>query len=131
MKKRTAGSADSARAERKKKTKGPADLKPQDTGARKSGKPRASSSLSHIFSREMTSWFLNRWDAAALAFYDISLLKQRDTNITGFSNLGYLRDEGATLILQGLYKLKQCLVWQTQVSVTSISFFFLCATLQS
>lgn len=105
MKKRTAGSADSARAVRKK-TKGPADLKSQDTGARKSGKPRASSSLSHIFSREMTSWFLNRWDAAALAFYDISLLKQRDTNITGFSKLGYLRDEGATLIPQGLYQLR-------------------------
>lgn len=78
VKKSIAGSADSVRAVRKKRTKGPADLKPQDIGARKSRKPRASSSLSHIFSRKMTSWFLNRWAAAAVAFNDISLLKQRN-----------------------------------------------------
>lgn len=54
-KKGAAGSADSARVVRKKRTKGPADLKPQDIGARNSGKARASSSLSHIFSRKMTS----------------------------------------------------------------------------
>lgn len=103
VKKSIAGSANSARVVRKKRTKDLADLKPQDMGARKSGKPRASSSLSHILSRKMTSWFLNRQDEATLAFYDISLLKQRDTSITSFSNPGYLRDEGATLIPQSLY----------------------------
>lgn len=49
-KKRTAGSAGSATAMRKQKTKGPTDLKSQDIGARKSGKRRASFSLSQIFS---------------------------------------------------------------------------------
>lgn len=105
MKKSTGGFADSAIAVMKKSTKGLADLKPQDIDARKSRKPRASSSLSHIFSRKMTSWFLNRWDAAALAFYDINLLKQTDTNIIGFSSPGCLRDGGATLIPKGLYQL--------------------------
>jgi len=66
--KRTAGSAGSARAMRKKRTKGPADLKPQDIGARKSAKPRVSFSLAHVFRGKMNSWFLNRWDAAAPAF---------------------------------------------------------------
>lgn len=82
---------------------------------------------SHIFSREMISWFLNRSDAAALAVYAVSLLKQSDTITTAFNNPGYLGGEGDTLILQALTQPRQCLVcWRTQVSVTCISFFSPC-----